>query len=237
MKSKKILILLMGVLLLLYMLPFLLFQLQDFAQSKNVVTLDNIYKISSEASDIKLVNIIHTIAYATREDDYIYDSEDLLKKKDILKKEVKKLYEYGILDADALKTYEEIQSGQWYNISVYNRRSTFRESYTTKDNYVGGDIMMESETNKVLSLKLPYDSELTDRKSIIYSYIQYLGLDILDDWSYTNGEYVSQKAQLRANVQIYEFQNALGMQKYLCLGVNENYAGFSNEQLELHGTS
>lgn len=202
MKNKFIILLTVVVLLFLYCLPMLLFRVQD--ENQKVMTVDNVYQISAEAHEIKLVNAIHLQNYMTMngivddKDSYIYDLEDLLHKKEIMKQEIKKLYEFGIVEEDAFKNFEKIQTNEDYEIYEFNRLDTYSENYALKEkNYHIGSIMMDAETNKIISLSLPYKQKELDTQKLSYAYIQYLGLDILGDWKYDKNSYYSKKAQLR----------------------------------------
>lgn len=213
-------------LIILYGLPMMLFKLQDKSLKQNIHTLNNTYNVSAEAYEINLVQRIHSGYFNEMNDDYIYDIDNLLSKKKRMSEEIKKLYEFDIIDVDILKKYEEIQTNEDYGIYEYNRTQLYSENYSLNDDHIGS-IGLDPQTNKILSLYLPYEKEIFDQKEKAYSYIQYLGLDILGDWKYEKGTYYSEKAQLCVKVSVVYTMFDSGKFSYFNIQVEENYPDYS----------
>lgn len=213
-------------LIILYGLPMMLFKLQDKSLQQKIHTLNNTYNVSAEAYEIDLVQRIHSGYFNNMNDDYIYDIDNLLSKKKRMSEEIKKLYEFDIIDVDILKKYEEIQTGEDYKIYEYNLVQLYYEEYSL-NNYYMGSIKFDYQTNKILSLTLPYEKEIIDQKQKAYAYIQYLGLDILGDWIYKDHTYYSEKAQLciKLNIEYVSFEE--GEFSYINIQIEEIYPDYS----------
>lgn len=231
MKHKQIIGCVCFALLILYGLPMMLFKLQDKSLQQKVHTIDNTYRVSAEAYEIDLVERIHSDYFNKMNGDYIYDLDNLLYKKKRVSEQIKKLYELGVVDVDIVKKYEEIQTSEDYEIDEYNLFQLYDESYSLNNDHMGS-IRLDVQTNKILSLSLPYEKEIKNQKEKAYAYIQYLGLDILGDWVYKDHTYYSEKAQLCVKVKLVYTMFESGKFSYFNIQVDENYPDYSLKELQ-----
>lgn len=231
MKNKYILGIVCIALLILYALPMMLFKLQDKSLQQKVHTLDNTYYVSAEANEIDLVQRIHLGYFNEVNGDFIYDIDNLLYKKKRMSEEIKTLYELGVIDADILKKFEEIQMSGDYKIYEYNLLQLYYESYSLND-YHMGMVGLDPQSNKILSLSIPYEQEIIDQKEKAYAYIKYLGLDILGDWEYKDHTYYSEKAQLCVKVNIVYTMFEGEKFNYFNIQIEENYPDYSLKKSE-----
>ena len=212
---KKIIIffLTLGVIVFSFLMPKLLFQIEDLAKEKEIFSREKIKsKIDVEAEKIYLVKIIHelydnTLINMVRTDIAYYDrnekiveadnsmyrnvlskeTEEILKNNediDKLNDEIRKMENINILDG--INIYDNAR----YSIRYYGR--DYFDKLIKNIDIIFSDYSMnfelENKTGKIIMMSIPKNlvKNIIDKKELLENYIKYLDLYIIDDWKFEN---------------------------------------------------
>lgn len=164
--------------------------------------IGNIYQIqqSGDLTDSR-------IEYKIRQKDEYTSSEQetLLRLQSIFTKEIQHLLEKNILNAALLETdlNQEYQA-DFGTLVTYETENSYRLEQVLRmweQSFKSIDYIMESKTNKIIGINITQQEKLSvsdeQLKKMTWAMIQYLELDDIDDWSYNQYGYESNKAKLR----------------------------------------
>lgn len=190
--------------------PKLIFSIQDsrlFSTPKGITASSG--SMDPKASEIYLVKAIHHLYEQGYKDhfSFLFNTEEYYDRlRQSLRDELRELGDADIINkqllAGAVKTMENVTPMlSTYRLTTTDSVYVEREMLTVA--YDGGTMwaQMEPITGKLISFTLGSaelivpDEELTQQ--VMEAYVKYLGLAVLDDWTYLKPYYVSQKAQLQ----------------------------------------
>lgn len=165
----------------IFLLPNILFYIEDYQREQTYTELSKQQLISTEVDNMYLVNQLHFLDYQGI--DYIYDPTIQKVRHEALIDEVKKMKEFGLIKEDVWNKFTAIQEERDFKVYTFNRSYSYEESYTTaNDGIYVGNIEMEAKTNKLIKFYLFSDEPVAKDEATLKKYIQYLGLDVVDDW-------------------------------------------------------
>ena len=224
----KIVCLLMMVLTILC--PLLLFQVQDYMDQTKSYAMPHTSIDDIVLKKHPIIASIYNEFYSSVDNDYFnYDYTDIsVYDKDIQEKliDMKKIYEEEI---NALLTYkvlkpEELQlSDQHFTLNFGYLNTRFKKNQNVfplsqiyeirKDGSESANFILLKDVHKISKLSIyrtmtPKTPE--ELKAITWAYIQYLGLEDLDDWQYTAYGYESYSAK----IQVYCDMSQVGEPQY-----------------------
>lgn len=226
MKTRTAFALCLGVCSLSVLLPLTIFHIQDSV----AVDQDIVWQSSTEdiARNYPVVSRVYANFY--QRDETMMDNETFhlsdmsayTEKQQRQLSEVKKKYSrelntlltkgvfpYALLDLKKAEPFSiefgtlshmSEKSGAWQLNQVYRLNS---------DNDNIGDFTMDKQTEKILNLEFykrtvkQYSEQ--ERKEFAWHMIQYLGLDSLEDWTYTQYGYESYKAKVQVYCEVEDF--------------------------------
>lgn len=165
------------------------------------------YHLDSNADDIYLVKLIHAMYHSNYSNIIHIDfwnndksDEDL---SNSLETQVNELVCYSILDESFAQQFISSRKSPSL-ISLQNNNYIYDLSKSDHDSTIR--IKIENKTTKILYLQIEGKNKTvfsnTDRKKIMERYIQYLNLDILNDWQYNGNNYYSDNAKLRVDIDL-----------------------------------
>lgn len=215
-KIKYIIIIALALIIIFlsFIIPDILFKIQDIKMEKEVQSISKTKKvIDVEAEKIYLVKAIHNI-----EEEYSSVKIDNKKveiapvyrhfkgtENDILKAhtELLKMKEIGILK-------DEFIQENSINVSYETSEVLYNGTYYLKNTYIRTEeysinILLEEKTGKITNISIiknKGEMEIIDnnkKREIIENYIKYLDLYIIGDWKFENNMLKSDKSQLTAS--------------------------------------
>jgi len=224
MKKIIICIMIIGLIILTFYIPNILFSVQDLkSKEAGYIKQEKSRMIDVKVKEIYLVKAINDIDKGNlsvkieNKPQYVEimsrTDEDIKNVKlTNLELELKKLE-----DANVLKNILSHINEKKYNISKikkdYEDNSTLytiERSNITNDNY-GITIEREKKTGKILELTVPINklADYDNKKEILENYIKYLDLYIIDDWKYEDKSLKSEKAGLTVSLLCYSDEIAM----------------------------
>lgn len=164
--------------------------------------IGNIYQIQKSGDFID-----SRIEYKIRQKDEYTSSEQetLLRLQSIFTKEIQHLLKKNILNATLLETdlNQEYQA-DFGTLVTYETENFYRLEQVLRmweQSFKSIDYIMESKTNKIIGINITQQEKISvsdeQLKKMTWAMIQYLELDDIDDWSYNQYGYESNKAKLR----------------------------------------
>lgn len=215
-KISNIIIYIIVVIIILasFIIPSLLFEMQELDIEMAVYNNDNIEnnkKLSVEAEDIYLVKAIHdiesekigvTIQSAETSEKILTTNDVNSDKISEIKKEIEKLEEYNIINNVESSSKSKLLIGIINKVYQKDKiKYTINNVSLTQDNY-NYQMDVEEKTGKIIRLAITKDklNNEIETKEILKNYIQYLDLYIIDDWVFEDNMMKSQKADLVVNL-------------------------------------
>lgn len=213
MKNKLIISSVFFILLLSFLAPQILFEVEDLRMEKQIFTQSKTKRnIDVQAQKIYLVKAIHdmsgssmeiqsqTVVSSSNKKVLVEESQSEQEVKEVIdqvKNEFLKLEECKIL-----KDMNEIFSNTEYNVKNYvNFKKEYEMHYTFLGNKTSEmSLGRESKTGKILFAVFPKDKLQTEleRQEILENYVKYLDLYMIGDWKFENNTLKSEKAGLCA---------------------------------------
>lgn len=222
--KRKTYLLLPVLLLLSCFLPMLIFRLQDWHDTQKVYPFDQIYITSEITKKYPIISEIYASFYTQgentdAENQYLLDFSPAFPKEQEPYADIKSLYEQEVCTlikknilTDRLVNNEDnlytIDFGTLLlrNRHLYNLSQIFSLE-GTKVVSTSFDLLKESK--KIIALEISNEAVdfLTkeDCKEIMYAMIQYLGLEEIEDWSYSENGYESYTAKLQIYCEIRNY--------------------------------
>ncbi len=214
-----------------FIIPNKLFEIQDNNFEMEIYSESDLknYSISVEAEDIYLVKAIHNI----ESENYgvMISSQDA--NGEIVATKVTEQGNIGKIKSEfeTLEQYNIIKKGDIFNSSKFSMKIVNKRYQRNVGNYLIHNIYLdvnnsnyqmdiEEQTGKIIKLVLNEENlnDTIEKKKIMENYIQYLDLNIIDDWVYENNEMKSKKADI-AVCLTRNVNNGVNI-----LGVNSNEA-------------
>lgn len=213
MKNKLIISSVFFILLLSFLAPQILFEMEDLRMEKQIFTQSKTKrKIDVQAQKIYLVKAIHdmsgssmeiqsqTVVASSNKKVLVEESQSEQEEEKVInqvKNEFLKLEECKILkDMNASFSTTE------YNVKNYvNFKKEYEMHYTFLGNKTSEmSLGRESKTGKILFAVFPKDKLQTEleRQEILENYVKYLDLYMIGDWKFENNTLKSEKAGLCA---------------------------------------
>lgn len=202
--------------------PRLFFTIQDAQMMAAAHSRQEIHaKLAPEAEEIYLVNAIRDIYHNNQYFDYgggynyplSIDDSPFSSTIDSLNEQLDIMTDQSALDMDLLNSFHYmIDPMIWVNgtYGIWEDKETPFSFYTIYDDaFIANGFVdiapqlsfyMEPKTGKVLYLRMFTEQRETLKiapRENINAYIRYLGLDVLDDWTYQPQGAMSEKAQLK----------------------------------------
>ena len=202
--------------------PSLFFTIQDAQMMAVAHSRQEIHaKLAPEAEEIYLVNTIRDIYQNSQYFDYgggynyplSIDDSPFSSIVASLNEQFDNMIDQSALDKDLLNSFHNmIKPMIWVSGSygIWDNKETPFSYYTIYDEHFMAEgyidnppqlsFYTEAKTGKVLYLQMfnyQHDTIKVAPKDTINAYIRYLGLDVLDDWTFQSQGAVSEKAQLK----------------------------------------
>ena len=213
MKNKLIISSVFFILLLSFLAPQILFEVEDLRMEKQIFTKSKTKRnIDVQAQKIYLVKAIHDMSGSSME----IQSQTVVpssNKKVLVEERQSEQEEEKVIDqvkneflkleeCKILKDMNEIFSNTEYNVKNY---TNFKKEYEMQYTFLGNktsemSVGRESKTGKILFAVFPKDKLQTEleRQEILENYVKYLDLYMIGDWKFENNTLKSEKAGLCA---------------------------------------
>ncbi len=213
MKNKLIISSVFFILLLSFLAPQILFEVEDLRMEKQIFTQSKTKRnIDVQAQKIYLVKAIHDMSGSSME----IQSQTVVpssNKKVLVEERQSEQEEEKVIDqvkneflkleeCKILKDMNEIFSNTEYNVKNY---TNFKKEYEMQYTFLGNktsemSVGRESKTGKILFAVFPKDKLQTEleRQEILENYVKYLDLYMIGDWKFENNTLKSEKAGLCA---------------------------------------
>lgn len=204
---------------------------------KNHPIIGNIYQLyqSGNLTDSR-------IEYKIRQKDEYTASEQetLFHLQSLFTKEIQQLLQNHVLNASLL----EIDPNKDYQADFGTLVTFETENYYRLEqvlrmwekSFKSIDYVMEPKTNKIIGINITQQEKLTlsdeELKTIAWAMIQYLELDDIDDWSYNQYGYESNKAKLRISctlqkrTELYTFDIDISLLGILNQNIYQSIASY-----------
>lgn len=213
MKNKLIISSVFFILLLSFLAPQILFEVEDLRMEKQIFTQSKTKRnIDVQAQKIYLVKAIHDMSGSSME----IQSQTVVpssNKKVLVEERQSEQEEEKVIDqvkneflkleeCKILKDMNEIFSNTEYNVKNY---TNFKKEYEMQYTFLGNktsemSVGRECKTGKILFAVFPKDKLQTEleRQEILENYVKYLDLYMIGDWKFENNTLKSEKAGLCA---------------------------------------
>lgn len=204
---------------------------------KNHPIIGNIYQLyqSGNLTDSR-------IEYKIRQKDEYTASEQetLLHLQSLFTKEIQQLLQNHVLNASLL----EIDPSKDYQadfgtLVTFETENFYRLEQVLRmweKSFKSIDYVMEPKSNKIIGINITQQEKLTlsdeELKTIAWAMIQYLELDDIDDWSYNQYGYESNKAKLRISctlqkrTELYTFDIDISLLGILNQNIYQSIASY-----------
>lgn len=221
--KRKIYILLPILLILSFLLPMLVFYLQDWHDIQKDYHFDQIYVSSDITKKYPIISEIYASFYSQGEstendNQYLIDFSSASPKEQENYADIKALYEQEVntliaktILSDRLVNNDENMYTIDFGILVLKNRHLYNLSqiFSMEQNRVVStsfDLLKESKKIIALDISNAAVDYLTkeDCKEMMQAMISYLGLEEIEDWSFTDNGYESYTAKLQI---YYEIRN------------------------------
>lgn len=244
MNKRRIRMLCISLLALSLCFPIIISQIQDYYDIHKISTLEDnqtqdilknhpiIGKIYEQFQRKDSTSNRHEYVIRSKDDYSAKEQEKIVHLQSLFSKEIQKLIDLNILSTTLLET----DPSQPYQAD-YGRLVTYdSEDFCSleqilrmdEERYKTINYEFESETGKIISVTIRQQEliSMTDEqlKDIAMNMIKYLELDDIDDWTYNQYGYESNKAKLRISctMQSRFYRNELSIQVSL-LGILHDY--------------
>lgn len=225
MNKKRIRII--GVLVIAFSLcmPIIVFGIQDFQNNHKKIAWENTSLDKEIMKKYPIISNIYAEFFSSRDytnipesyivrsmDDYTKPEQEKINQiKDLFEREINKLIEYEILSPEMLEITGDYKieygtiidssddDGGTYGYShIYRLNSSHDKSI---------HFQMNAKSQKITSItyeenNLNYTS--ADYQRLAYQFVKYLGLEEIDDWTYSQYGYESYKAKLQISFESYQ---------------------------------
>lgn len=224
--KRKTYILLPVLFLLSFLLPLLVFSLQDWHDIQKVYHFDQIYISSDIAKKYPVISEIYASFYTQGEstetkNQYLIDFSSATSEDQVTYADIKSLYEQeitnlidkSILTNQLVNNDENAYVIDFGTLLLRNRHLyNLSQIFSMEGNKVVStsfDLLKESKKITALNISNEAVERLTkeDCKDMMRSMIQYLELEEIEDWSYTDNGYESYIAKLQVYCEIRNYGN------------------------------
>lgn len=222
----KAYILLPVIFILSFLLPILVFTLQDWHDIQKEYHFDQIYISSDIAKEYPVISEIYASFYTQgesteTENQYLInfssaapeDQETYADIKLLYEQEIRSLIDKSVITNQLVNNDKNAYTIDFGSLLLRNRHLyNLSQIFSMEENKVVStsfDLLKESK--KITALDISNEAvELLnqeDCKEIMRSMIQYLGLEDIEDWSYTDNGYESYIAKLQVYCEIRHYGN------------------------------
>ncbi|MFQ6860486.1 MAG: hypothetical protein ACLROI_02905 [Beduini sp.] len=224
--KRKAYILLPVIFILSFLLPILVFTLQDWHDIQKEYHFDQIYISSDIAKEYPVISEIYASFYTQgesteTENQYLInfssstpeDQETYADIKLLYEQEIRSLIDKSVITNQLVNNDKNAYTIDFGSLLLRNRHLyNLSQIFSMEENKVVStsfDLLKESK--KITALDISNEAvELLnqeDCKEIMRSMIQYLGLEDIEDWSYTDNGYESYIAKLQVYCEIRHYGN------------------------------
>lgn len=211
------------ILFLTFFIPLFIFYLQDCHDLQKTYYFDQIYITSDIAEKYPIISEIYASFYTRGEETSLYNqylidfssANDEEKKtyadiKTSYEQEISSLIKNKVLSTSLANSPDENYTIDFGLLTSQNRHLyNLTQIFSMQDNKViSANYELLSESKKISSIRIsnPAVNSL-NQQNMAWAMITYLGLDSIEDWSYTKNGYESYMAKLQVYCDVLDYGN------------------------------
>lgn len=220
-------------------LPKMIFMVEDYHDFQKLISIDD-GQIQTLMKKHPLISQLYNYNYSFEDfqaeeyvikniDSYSSSKQETIKNiQSLYNEEIQKLIDKNILSSSLLEMNTKSYQTTFGTISIEsdqkNERYILNQTYRIHTNHDKAmTFVMDKETQKIMSVSISLDKTETfhqDIKETLWSMIEYLELDDIEDWNYNQDGYESFQTKLRVSYQKTTYDD---MQEY-CISIQCLYS-------------